>query len=94
MLLHDWPKGIIAPHDLLSLKNKRRSSKPEEIGNQYTFMLIEQLRPKIVACGHMHYKYRNTLYLESQKIEVCCVANVESGSDSVILLDKALNVVN
>lgn len=93
VLLHNWPKGIINDQEAYRLNSKRRPSQPDEIGNEYTQMLVEELQPSVVACGHRHVRYRNTLAMGAKNLEVCCVANVEAGRDAVMWVDEALNVI-
>ncbi len=93
LMVHDWPMGIISKDDYPYFQGRRRSLNPEEIGCEYTFMVMEMLKPKIVACGHMHFKYFSSLNIKGNNTRVCCLANVESGSDSVVILDNNLQII-
>jgi Icc-related predicted phosphoesterase len=54
------------------------------VGNEYSRVLMDLLAPKLVLCGHMHKKYRNQVTTKyGAAVEICCLANVERGEDSV-----------
>ena len=93
LLLHDWPKGIISASDYKFLRGKRRSVNPEELGCEYTYLLIEKLNPKLLACGHMHYQYFNKIAINRNEIQICCLSLVESGSESVVIFDENLKII-
>lgn len=94
LLTHDWPKGIISEDDYRYIIKETGLKYPKEIGCEYTYMLIEELKPKIVACGHMHFKYFNKLKINGNEVQIFCLPNVKSGVDSLIILDENLNKLN
>ncbi|MGB7522705.1 MAG: metallophosphoesterase, partial [Spirulinaceae cyanobacterium] len=60
LLLHDWPKNIVASEDKEQFNQNKRFD-TEEIGNEYGRILVDNLKPKLLICGHLHQKYRNCL---------------------------------
>ena len=88
LMMHDWPRGIIAPEHRKTFKSKRKNVTYDLVGNEYARILMEILEPKLVLCGHEHQKYINKITLESGKETlVVCMANVESGYDSIALFN-------
>ena len=84
LLVHDWPARVIAIADAGEFEQQRRSMRYTSVGNEYARVLMDLLSPKLVLCGHMHKKYRNRVTTKSgAAVEVCCLANVERGEDSV-----------
>lgn len=56
LLLHEWPAGMHSPADTAQLEaNTNRYKGP--VGNDPAQLLVELLRPRVVACGHMHTRY-------------------------------------
>ncbi|MEB3339406.1 hypothetical protein [Okeania sp.] len=56
------------------------------MGNEYVRMLVNELKPKLVVCGHLHKSYRNQILLNSGDFtDICCLANVQSGVDAIAI---------
>jgi len=84
LLLHDWPAGIISPEALKIFQQRYSNARYQEIGNEYARLLVEALQPKLVLCGHLHFKYRYCLSLSPEiNSNICCLANVQQGKDSL-----------
>lgn len=78
LLLHEWPRG------LTTWENNIGVSDPEMVGNEYARMLVEELKPRLVLCGHMHrYLYRQIVWPDETMTRVCCLANTRSGSNAI-----------
>ena len=83
LLLHDWPENIINPKDR-EIFNRYKQFDINQVGNEYARMLVNELKPRLAICGHLHQKYRSSLIFPSgQTTNICCLANVQSGWDSV-----------
>ena len=57
LLLHDWPAGLpelVAP-------GTTEGSARDDVGNDPTRWLLEQLRPRWAFCGHMHQYFRGDI---------------------------------
>jgi len=87
LLLHDWPANIINPADAQQFEQQRRSrGYYDMVGNEYARMLVDELKPKLVVCGHLHKSYRNKISLTSENFtDICCLANVQSGADAIAI---------
>ncbi len=87
LLLHDWPANIINPADAQQFEQQRRSrGYYDMVGNEYARMLVDELKPKLVVCGHLHKSYRNKISLTSGDFtDICCLANVQSGADAIAI---------
>jgi lariat debranching enzyme len=86
LMVHEWPTNIVAEADRWQFEQQRRSMRYDSVGNEYARILIDLLSPRLVLCGHMHKRYRNQILLESgAPVDVCCLANVQQGTDSVAL---------
>jgi len=84
LLVHDWPARIIPYEDRGQFEQQRRSPNYTSVGNEYARVLMDLLSPRLMLCGHMHKKYRNRVTTKSgAAVDVCCLANVECGEDSV-----------
>jgi lariat debranching enzyme len=84
LLLHDWPAHIIESTDIDRFKKILFNIKFTGIGNEYARMLVDLLAPKLVFCGHMHYKYQTQIVTgESRKIEIYCLADVRQDDDAI-----------
>jgi Icc-related predicted phosphoesterase len=91
LLLHEWPANIISDDNRQEMERLRHALGYDDVGNEYSRLIMEILEPRLVVCGHMHKKYRKQVTLESGKIiDVCCLANVEQGSNSIAIY-KVLN---
>ncbi len=52
-------------------------------------MLIDLLSPKLVLCGHMHYRYQTNIITDGNKqTEVYCLADIQQG-DAAIAIFRA-----
>jgi lariat debranching enzyme len=86
LMVHEWPTDIVAEADRALFEQQRRSMRYDSVGNEYARILIDLLSPRLVLCGHMHKKYRNQIRLNSGAVvDVCCLSNVQQGTDSVAL---------
>ena len=83
LLLHDWATDIISPAALKLFQQRYSNARHQQIGNEYARLLVEALQPKLVLCGHLHFKYRHSLPFNNKVSSVCCLANVRQGKDSV-----------
>lgn len=85
LLLHDWPANIINAKDAQEFEQQRRSQGYYDlVGNEYARMLVDELKPKLVVCGHLHKSYRNQISLTPGSFtDICCLANVQSGADAI-----------
>ncbi len=85
LLLHDWPTNIINPADAQEFEQERRSRGYYDIvGNEYARMLVDELKPKLVVCGHLHKSYRNKISLTSGDFtDICCLANGKHSAFSI-----------
>lgn len=80
LLTHDWPSGMVADAEGL------RGSRP--MGNDVCRELCMRLCPKVHACGHMHFPYRDEIFssansnapkemhLVAGKTQVCALSKV------------------
>lgn len=60
LVVHEWPDGIVADEDLDVLgATARRKGLP--LGNPWARVLLDELRPRLVICGHMHTFYHREL---------------------------------
>ncbi|MEW6736814.1 MAG: metallophosphoesterase [Acidobacteriota bacterium] len=86
LMLHEWPANIIDDSDHKEFEQLRHALGYDDVGNEYSRLIIEMLEPRLVLCGHMHKRYRKRVTLESSKmVDVCCLANVEQGVNSVAI---------
>ena len=86
LLLHDWAKDIISPEALKLFQTRYSNARYAEIGNEYANLLIEALKPKLVLCGHLHFKYRYSMPTSPQTTsKICCMANVQQGKDAIAI---------
>ncbi|MGK7923045.1 MAG: metallophosphoesterase [Trichodesmium sp.] len=85
LLLHDWPANIINVKDAEEFEQQRRSrGYYDQVGNEYARMLVDELKPQLVVCGHLHKSYRNQILVNTGIFtNVCCLANVLSGTDAI-----------
>ena len=83
LLLHDWATDIISPEALKLFQQRYSNARYQEIGNEYARLLIEALEPKLVLCGHLHFAHRCALSLSSRASNICCLANVQQGKESI-----------
>jgi len=70
-LTHDWPERIF------HLENTQlRGSRP--MGNPVARQVLEELKPSLHCCGHMHRPYRADVKYEGKHCptQVCCLSKV------------------
>jgi len=67
LLTHDWPSGA----------GTNRAGQP--VGDPSMRQLVEKLRPRIHACGHMHYDHRARI----GPTQVVCLARPHIASDGL-----------
>ncbi|MGK7904273.1 MAG: metallophosphoesterase [Hormoscilla sp.] len=79
LLLHEWPAGAIAPED-------REKFDPTwgKVGNEYARILVEELQPKLVLCGHAHKRYIRPFFGSKEKPSyLCCLGKITQGKDAI-----------
>jgi len=79
LLLHEWPADAIAPED-------REMFDPSWYhgGNEYAKILVEELQPKLVLCGHAHKRYRRSAFGNPEKPSyLCCLGKITQGKDAI-----------
>lgn len=81
LLFHEWPSGIIAEQDDVAFLQQRRSLRSDLVGNDYARLLIDALSPRLVLCGHMHRRYRQTLNIQGRQVAVECLASLHENED-------------
>lgn len=72
-VLHEWP---LLPFDWATLETKVRP--PQESGAPWIEMVVRALSPKIIFCGHTHFRWRGAF----GSIPVECLAQVSVGRDA------------
>lgn len=86
LLLHDWPSDILESSQTADIARLHSSIKYDRIGNEYANLLINLLSPKLVLCGHMHYKYQSTVFTGGYaKTEIYCLAEIQQGDDAIAI---------
>ena len=94
LMMHAWSSNIIDGEDLSRLQQVKNRAKSGTIGNEYALMLIQELKPKLVLFGHMHFKHRYQMPLKNDNISnICCMANVRQGKDSIAIFSVNENNV-
>lgn len=82
IMSHDWPTGFVDKKDIATICKIKKDWKQElindELGSPFSEYLLKKLQPKYWVCGHMHYRYTNTVTHSTGK------------STKVIALDKCL----
>ncbi|MBL4849579.1 MAG: metallophosphoesterase [Planctomycetes bacterium] len=61
LLLHDWPAGVVDPLDAEQFRYGHRAGGVDSIGNASARLVVDELRPNWVLCGHMHRSYRTEI---------------------------------
>ena len=61
LLLHDWPAGVVDPLDADQFRFGHRAGGVDSIGNASARLVVDELRPNWVLCGHMHRSYRTEI---------------------------------
>ncbi|MBW4619850.1 MAG: metallophosphoesterase [Cyanosarcina radialis HA8281-LM2] len=86
LLLHEWPANIINCNEIQSFKEITCDSNFSEVGNEYARISIDLLAPKLVLCGHMHYKYQTKIVTgDGTNTAIYCLANVSQGDDAIAI---------
>lgn len=94
LLFHEWPTNIINQEDQKEFDSLRHALGYDDVGNEYARLIIEILEPELVICGHMHKKYKKQIKLNSNKlVNICCLANVEQGFDSIAIFKLLEGVI-
>lgn len=89
LLLHDWPRGVVTPANLESLRRRNPRITTETVGDETGALLVESLQPKLVLCGHMHLPLTAELMCRNgQKIPVRCLASLEEGLESIAVFHR------
>ena len=84
LLVHDWPAGIVAAHDIAGFARGECASPLDQIGNDPARLLAELLAPQLVLCGHLHRAYSGSIALEGGRASaVCCLDKVVNGPAAV-----------
>jgi len=79
LLLHEWPADAIAPED-------REKFDPSWYGggNEYARILVEELQPKLVLCGHAHKRYRRQVCWSGENVShLCCLGKITRGKEAI-----------
>lgn len=71
LLTHDWPARIFH-----SESTQLRGTRP--MGNPVAREVLEQLKPSLHCCGHMHRPYRTEVQHEAERAstQICCLSKV------------------
>ena len=54
LMCHDWPSGIVSC-------SADHNGRTRPIGNEPCRVLLDQIRPSLMVCGHMHTPFRTTV---------------------------------
>jgi hypothetical protein len=79
LVLHDWPRGAIAPDQYAMVQGRRKVSDPSTVGNEPARLLVERLRPKLVVAGHMHWRHRSRIGTST----FAAMAHIGAGADAL-----------
>lgn len=86
LLLHDWPRGLVNPANLESLRRRNPRITIETVGNETGALLVEALRPKLVLSGHMHLPLSTVLSCRNgQQVQVRCLASSAEEFESIAI---------
>ena len=81
LLLHDWPEGLFEEGGEVAARGRLAR---RERGNPYARMLVEELKPKWVFCGHMHTRYEASWEWEDEtKTHFLCLAHILEGAEAI-----------
>lgn len=82
LMIHDWPAGLL--DDTTDHPWKNRGSQGEAgIGSVPARALIDELRPRMVICGHMHWPFQTVLtHPDGTATQVHCLDRVRGASRS------------
>jgi len=69
LLLHDWPENI--------------NPNGPAYGNPYAKLLVEELKPQFVFCGHIHHRHKTQIKSARHDINIVCLANLTQGDLSM-----------
>lgn len=74
LLLHEWPEGLTQDR-----KYAHRSA-----GSAQARLIIELLRPRLVACGHMHRGHHDIwTHDDGSTTELVCLAHIRARTEAV-----------
>ncbi len=72
LLFHEWPG---------SLDDQQRHP-PAQAARGWIELLLESLRPKLVCCGHAHFRFRSATRVGGALVPIECLAQVSRGRDA------------
>ncbi|MBC6422725.1 MAG: hypothetical protein GDA48_06910 [Hormoscilla sp. GM102CHS1] len=53
-------------------------------GNEYAIIIVEELQPKLVLCGHAHKRYRRSVFGSQEKSSyLCFLGKITQGKDAI-----------
>lgn len=81
LMLHDWPIDLPGGE----LEGGRRCA---ALGNVQARLLVDQLQPSLVVCGHIDRRHRAELVYDDRKVRVCCLAAVRMGVDAIAIFER------
>lgn len=64
LVVHDWPAGAVSAANVAAHDRAHRTP-ARLVGNPWARTLVDELRPRLVLAGHMHYGHRDQLRLPS-----------------------------
>lgn len=79
LLLHEWPRGAIAPEQMESVAGRRRAGAPEAVGSDFARMVVDALEPRLVLAGHMHWAHRSTIGVSA----FAALGHIDIGADAL-----------
>ena len=78
LLLHEWPEGL----------TQDRKYAHRVAGSAHARMLIELLKPPLVACGHMHRPHEEVwTHEDGATTQIVCLGHVRGGEGAVALYE-------
>ena len=81
MMLHDWPSDLPRLIRTGSEDGKARNG----VGNKPSRLLLENLKPRWLFCGHMHQYYRGDIHWSPKRISTVVCLNQINQSHSPYL---------
>lgn len=88
LLLHDWPRGLVTPANLESLRRRNPRIDVGTVGNEAGAILVEALSPRLVLCGHMHLPLAAMLYCRDRRqVPVRCLASTTEELESIAIFE-------
>lgn len=74
LLLHEWPEGL----------TQDRKYAHRAAGSEQARLLIELLKPSLVACGHMHRRHHAFWeHPDGTSTEIMCLGHIRDGEQAV-----------